>query len=110
VSFNTQLIHLRKTARITQGELAQAIGAAQSTVSQLEAGTRKPSYNMLRAIAGALNVSISYLLSEDAEVAPTDEEQHFREYRSLTPEAREELHAYTSFLQQKHRSATRKES
>lgn len=110
MSLTTQLVVLRKAARMTQGELAQAIGAAQSTVSQLEAGTRKPSYDMLRAIAVALNVSISYLLSDDAERVTAGEERHFREYRSLTPEAREELHVYTAFLKQKHRSAARRKS
>ncbi len=108
VSFGERLGVLRRDAGITQAGLAEAIGSAQSTVSQLEAGSRKPSYNMLQDLAKALNVSPAYLLSDEMEELTAEEEAHFREYRTLTPEAREELREYAAFLRQKLRRSRSK--
>jgi len=104
MSFETRLGLLRKSAGITQGELAKAIGASQSTISQLEAGTRRPSYQTLQAIARALSIPVSSLLSGEMEGLSKEEEEHFREYRSLSPEAREELRQYTRFLKQRYKT------
>ena len=108
MSFGERLGVLRRDAGITQAGLAEAIGSVQSTVSQLEAGSRKPSYNMLQDLAKALNVSPAYLLSDEMEELTAEEEAHFREYRTLTPEAREELREYAVFLRQKLRRSRSK--
>src|SRR3990172_120657 len=107
MSISQRLAELRTAGGITQSEVAKAIGASQSTISQLEAGTRQPSYDMLKAIARALHVDVSHLVSDGIEGLTVDEQQHFREYRSLSSAAREELRAYTTFLRQRQRGPTR---
>jgi transcriptional regulator with XRE-family HTH domain len=103
MAFASRLSTLRKDAGLSQQELAAAVGAAQSTISQLEAGTRQPSYGLLQAIARPLGVTVGYLISEEVEGLDRDEKAHFHEYRSLSPKAREELRAYAKFLQQRDR-------
>ena len=105
--FSEQLTKARQAAGMTQAELGAAVGAAQSTISQLEAGARKPSYDMLEILSRALGLSIAYFVGESVEGLTEGEEEHFLEYRSLTDEARAELREYTSFLQRKYRSRGR---
>ena len=42
----------------TQEELASIVGISRSTLSLLETGKRKPSYDIMTKLAGALNEAI----------------------------------------------------
>lgn len=53
---------LRVSRGWTQEELAERIGANRSDISNVEAGRRKPSRNMLEALRGRLGVSADWLL------------------------------------------------
>ena len=64
MDFKTILRNLRRQDRMTQGELAEKLGVAKSTISMWENGARKPSYEMLEAIADYFNVNISHLLGD----------------------------------------------
>lgn len=90
---------IREDQGLTQTEFAELVGTSQSTISQIEAGERNPSYNMLRRLASALNVSVGYVLGETevSDLRP-EEEAHFREYRSLSEGARRQLSQYAQFL------------
>ena len=101
MTFGDRLAKLRRAAGQTQTELARAIGAAQSTVSQLEASTRKPSLDMLRELSRALGVKTSFLLDGRYDGLTRDEEDHFVEYRSLSEEGRRELRHYAAYLRQR---------
>ncbi len=58
------LTRLRRRAKLTQAELAEASGVAQQTVSRLERGeAREPTYATVRALADALGVSSDKLAS-----------------------------------------------
>lgn len=59
--FGNQLKTLRKSKGITQKQLASAIGASERGIQQYELGERKPTYDMLIALADHFNVSIDYL-------------------------------------------------
>jgi transcriptional regulator with XRE-family HTH domain len=62
----------RRLRRLTQLELAERAGVAQSVVSKLERGTlTNPSTDVLRRLARALNVSMDYLagLYDEVETA-----------------------------------------
>lgn len=52
----------RKAAGLTMKELGERVGVAESTIHHYEMGTREPSQETLRAIAGILGVSVDYLL------------------------------------------------
>ena len=91
---------IREHQGLTQTQLAVQVGTSQSTISQIEAGDRNPSYKMLLRLASALNVTVGYLLGEEriSGLHPADE-AHFREYRGLSDDARRQLSEYVRFLQ-----------
>ena len=92
---------VREETGLTQSALARAMGVSQSAVSQIEAGERNPSYDMLRQIAQALKISIPHLVGAEVEKLSPAEEAHFRNYRGLTPEAKRELEDFAAYLRQK---------
>lgn len=58
------LVEARKTAGLTQAELAEALGKPQSFVAKYENGERRIDVIELVDIAAALNFSIADLLSK----------------------------------------------
>lgn len=65
--FGTHLKAIRKAKGLTQKQLAQEIGASESGVQNYELGVRKPTYDMLIALADYFDISLDYLVgrSED---------------------------------------------
>ncbi|MBX3620702.1 MAG: helix-turn-helix domain-containing protein [Rhizobacter sp.] len=57
------LVSLRHTRSLTQGDLARAAGVPRSTVANLESGEGNPSLAVLVKVAGALAVPIDELLA-----------------------------------------------
>lgn len=58
--------NLRKEQKITLTELGELTGYSASFLSQIERGTNRPSLEALRKIADALNVTVAYLLANEA--------------------------------------------
>lgn len=100
--FAKRLERIRTDAGLSQTALAERIGVSQSAISQMESGDRKPSFDMVRQMAKALGVKPSYLLGEEIDDLTKEERTHFRQYRGLPEEARDELRAYAEYLRQKH--------
>ena len=92
---------IREQVGLSQSALARAIGTSQSAISQIEAGDRNPSYDMLRQIAKALNVSVPHLVGAEVEQLKPDELAHFRSYRGLSDEAKKELEDFAAYLRSK---------
>jgi len=61
-SFPVRLREARERRKLSQGELANKAGFQSSAISHFETGTRKPSFDNLRRLADALNVTTDYLL------------------------------------------------
>jgi transcriptional regulator with XRE-family HTH domain len=61
-AFGIHLKQLRTSHNITQKQLAEAIGASERGVQNYELGTRKPTYDMLIALADYFDVSLDYLV------------------------------------------------
>ena len=62
-SFPQRLRAVRQELRgMNQVALARATGLPAPSIAHFEAGTRKPSFDSLRKLATALNVSADYLL------------------------------------------------
>ena len=59
--FASHLKTLRQSRNITQKQLAAAIHASERGVQNYEMGVRKPTYEMLIAIADYFDVSLDYL-------------------------------------------------
>ena len=65
--FPARLRAAREKRGLTQGEFAKRSGLQMSAISHFETGTRKPSFENLRRLADALDVTTDFLLgrSED---------------------------------------------
>lgn len=63
--FPDMLSYLRKREKLTQDELARALGIARSTLASYERGLREPNFETLEAIADFFNVNMSTLLGEE---------------------------------------------
>jgi len=71
--FQQRLVAARKKRGFNQEELAQKSGLKPAAVSHFETGARKPSFDNLRRLADALNVTADYLLGR------TDDPEGFAE-------------------------------
>lgn len=83
MSLATKLQKLRTAKRESLQDVADAIGASKAHVWELEKGTaKKPSIELVRALAEHFSVSIASLVGE-APDETTDEEQLLVMYRDL---------------------------
>jgi transcriptional regulator with XRE-family HTH domain len=101
MGFGKRLAKLREDAGFTQSSLARAVGLSQSAISQIEAEDRNPSFETIRQIAEAMNLSPAYLVSGDVEGLTESEETLFRQYRGLSDDAKRELQQFAEFLKAK---------
>lgn len=99
MNLGSRIREIRRDQGLRQTELAARVRTSQSTISQIEAGDRNPSYRMLVKLAAALGVKVGYVLGEGSigDLNPA-EEAHFRQYRGLTDDARRQLNEYARFL------------
>lgn len=65
------LRELRKSAHLTQKDIAAAIGVSQASVHQWETGRAMPTLDKLRPLAGILGCSTDDLLGAITETART---------------------------------------
>ena len=70
MTFAKRLIELRKSKGISQKELANYIDVSPSLVGMYEQGRRKPSFEILEAIADYFNINIDTLYGKDEIEAP----------------------------------------
>lgn len=84
-SFGLRLRQLRKGNKLTQTQLANALGLAFSTISMYERGVREPDFETLEAIADYFNVTMDYLHGKDSSVEKKGITQN---ELSLSPEQR----------------------
>lgn len=69
-NFQERLRSSREKRGYNQAELATRAGLQPAAISHFETGQRSPSFDNLRKLSDALNVSVDYLLGR------IDEEQH----------------------------------
>lgn len=101
-----KLREARKNAKLTQLQVAEAIGVTESTYCGYETGKRQPDPIKISAIASVLGVSGDYLLDinlPENEKKPASEEyglddELLRNLMSLTPEEVEKVAAFVQFL------------
>jgi transcriptional regulator with XRE-family HTH domain len=60
--FPDRLRTAREKREFSQSQLAEKSGLPPSSISHFESGARKPSFDNLRRLANALNVSTDYLI------------------------------------------------
>ena len=74
-SFAARLRAARERQNLNQAELAQRADLQPSAIAHFEAERRKPSFENVRRLARALDVSTDYLLGFQATVAFRNEEK-----------------------------------
>ena len=107
-SFEVRLRRARLELRkINQSELATLAGIPATSIAHFEGGSRRPSFDSLRKIAGALNVTTDYLLGRTEEPNMTkDEDPLYRYSANLTNRDRELVQAFIQMLEQRQANST----
>jgi len=88
--FRKRLRAARDLRRWSQSELGSRAGLPPSSIAHFETGSRKPSFDTLRRLAGALEVTTDYLLGrvDDPGLAEAGDPL-YRDIGKLTGEDRE---------------------
>ena len=88
--FQGRLRAARDLRKWSQGELADRAGMPPSSIAHFETGSRKPSFDTLRRLANALEVTTDYLLGrvDDPSLAQAADPL-FRDVNKLTGHDRE---------------------
>lgn len=61
-TFSERLSTLRKSAKLNQCQMAEALGITQAAISKIEKGERAASIEVLCALADYFDVSLDYLV------------------------------------------------
>ena len=105
--FPARLRAARELRELTQEALADRASLQPSAISHFESGTRKPSFDNLRRLADALEVSTDYLLGRTNEIsgAPTTDQLH-RDYDRMSQDDRELAEEIFGLLKKRSRQRT----
>ena len=108
-AFEERLRVARESRRLSQGGLAERAGLQPSAVSHFETGTRKPSFENLRRLADALQVSTDYLLGRATVMTGSagSADQLHRHYASLSADYQEVAEDFLKVLARKDREKTK---
>ena len=88
--FCKRLRSARELRELSQSALAKKIGIPTSSVGHFEGGGRKPSFDNLRSLANALEVTTDYLLGRVSEPAlPLDADPLFMVFSKLSDRDRD---------------------
>lgn len=63
-TFSTRFKELRNKRKLTQKQIADIFGLAESTISMYESGNREPNFDQLDEFADFFNVDLNYLLGK----------------------------------------------
>ena len=100
LSFGKRLKKIRDMKRLSQTELAERSGVTPAAVSQIEADDRQPSFKTLSSLAGALGISVGYLLGEESDL-PSEHKAFFRDLERLDANDVEKLKDFAAFLRER---------
>lgn len=100
---------LRTSQKISQDQLAKALGISASTVGMYEQDRRKPGFEKLEAIADYFNVSLDYIMCNDHALKPnvTDDDIKFALFgdkENITDEMFDEVKQIAEYVKVKYRS------
>lgn len=63
---------LRDNAKLTQGQLADAVGVLRTSITNIEAGRQKAPLHVLYGVCNVLNVEVAEILPTRSEVVQTN--------------------------------------
>ena len=108
--FSKRLRATREFRRISQSELALRAGLQASAVSHFETATRKPSFDNLKRLADALEVTTDYLLgrTNEMESSAASADRFYRHYSGLSAEYQEMADDFLKILAKRAREKSRR--
>lgn len=83
MTFGEKIKESRKIQKLTQKQLADAIGAKHNSVSDWENNKNKPDPDTIELLCGVLNITPNYLLKSAEEDFSTQEKLLIKKYRVL---------------------------
>lgn len=97
--FQERLKAARDLRKWSQGDLAGRAGMPPSSIAHFESGSRKPSFDTLRRLANALEVTTDYLLGRVDEPGRAEAgDPLYRDVGKLTASDREIAEAFLKML------------
>ena len=96
----SRIRELRKGRRLTQMELSEKIGVAQSDLSRMEQGEYKVGLDTLFKILQVFDLKMGEFFGETEEPATEETRQVLDDFRSLSEEARKEVRDFLLFKKQ----------
>ncbi|MER8900767.1 helix-turn-helix transcriptional regulator [Mesorhizobium sp. M0772] len=96
--FNKRLREARDLRGLSQAQLAAKAGLPPASVSHFESGPRKPSFDNLKALAKALDVTTDYLLGR-SETPDASAETVGRLHRDLHKLSSQDLELAQDFVE-----------
>ena len=102
-SFPERLQAARQLRKLSQSELAAKAGLQPSAISHFETGRRAPSFDNLKALSTALEVTTDYLLGRVADPHLQGEvaDQLFRHAQKMSQQDLETLTSFAEMLAKK---------
>jgi transcriptional regulator with XRE-family HTH domain len=105
--FTSRLRSARDMRGWSQAELARRAGLPPTSIAHFEIGTRKPSFDNLRRLAGALEVTADYLMGRvDEPALATAGDPLFRDVAKLSGNDREIARQFLQMLASKNAPKT----
>ena len=103
--FKKRLSETRKMRELSQEGLANKAKLPATAISHFESGSRKPSFDNLRKLADALEITIDYLLARSDDMSGTliKKAEIFRHYENLTEDDREIARRFMASLAERHK-------
>lgn len=107
--FQERLRAARELRQFSQSDLAKLAGMPPSSVAHFETGSRKPSFDTLRRLANALEVTTDYLLGrvDDPSLAEAGDPL-FRDVGKLTGRDRELAKDFLKMLAERNQAKRKK--
>ena len=99
--FSKRLKKIREEKKLSQADLAKKAGLQPAAISHFETGQRKPSFDNLKRLVNALNISIDYLLGRKIKDAGDIAEKLFRNFEKLSTDDQQRMEDFAEFLAQK---------
>lgn len=103
--FADRLREARELRKMSQSELAEKTGFQASAISHFETARRAPSFDNLKRLADALNVSVDYLLGREdkSESSGPLAQQLFRDFSKMSEADQENLAKIAEMLADKNK-------
>ncbi|MFP7234184.1 helix-turn-helix transcriptional regulator [Bacillus subtilis] len=120
VKFNETLKKLRREKNLSQKELGNKLGLAESTIGMYEQGKRQPDYETLLKIADFFEVTLDFLLGNPKDASSVKEKEAayiisdpdlqiaFKDASDFSEEARRQAIDFIEYLKEKEKAKGRK--